>query len=65
VPIFGTRRLDRVKENLGAAEVSLSDEDIAAIEARLARIEVTGARLPLAMESKSRQRPAGCPLSRT
>jgi aryl-alcohol dehydrogenase-like predicted oxidoreductase len=23
VPIFGTRRLDRVKENLGAAEVSL------------------------------------------
>jgi len=32
VPIFGTRRLDRVKENLGAAEVSLSDEDMAAIE---------------------------------
>ena len=27
VPIFGTRRLDRVKENLGAADVSLSDED--------------------------------------
>jgi aryl-alcohol dehydrogenase-like predicted oxidoreductase len=45
VPIFGTRRLDRVKENLGAAEVSLSDEDMAAIEARLARIEVTGERL--------------------
>ena len=49
VPIFGTRRLDRVKENLGAAEVSLSDEDIAAIEARLARIEVTGARLAPAL----------------
>jgi aryl-alcohol dehydrogenase-like predicted oxidoreductase len=49
VPIFGTRRLDRVKENLGAAEVILSDEDIAAIEARLARIEVTGARLPPAL----------------
>src|SRR5258708_7447828 len=29
VPIFGTRRLDRVKENLGAADVSLSDEDMA------------------------------------
>ncbi len=28
VPIFGTRRLNRVKENLGAAEVSLSDEDM-------------------------------------
>jgi aryl-alcohol dehydrogenase-like predicted oxidoreductase len=46
VPIFGTRRLDRVKENLGAAEVSFSDEDMAAIEARLALIKVTGERLP-------------------
>jgi aryl-alcohol dehydrogenase-like predicted oxidoreductase len=49
VPIFGTRRLDRVKENLGAAGVSFSDEDMAAIEARLARIEVTGERLPPAL----------------
>jgi aryl-alcohol dehydrogenase-like predicted oxidoreductase len=49
VPIFGTRRLDRVQENLGAADVSLSDEDMTAIEARLARIEVTGARLPPAL----------------
>ncbi|HWY83154.1 MAG TPA: aldo/keto reductase, partial [Roseiarcus sp.] len=49
VPIFGTRRLDRVKENLGAADVSLSDEDIAGIEVRLARIEVTGERLPPAL----------------
>src|SRR4029077_19461626 len=37
------------EENLGAAEVSLSDEDMAAIEARLARIEVTGERLPPAI----------------
>jgi aryl-alcohol dehydrogenase-like predicted oxidoreductase len=49
VPIFSTRRLDRVKENLGAAEVSLSDADMAAIEARLALIEVTGERLPPAL----------------
>jgi aryl-alcohol dehydrogenase-like predicted oxidoreductase len=49
VPIFGTRRLDRVKENLGAVEVSLSDADMTAIEARLARIEVTGERLPPAV----------------
>jgi aryl-alcohol dehydrogenase-like predicted oxidoreductase len=49
VPIFGTRRLDRVKENLGAAEVSLSDEDMTAIEARLGSIEVTGERLPPAI----------------
>jgi aryl-alcohol dehydrogenase-like predicted oxidoreductase len=49
VPIFGTRRLDRVQENLGAAEVSFSDQDMAAIEARLALIEVTGERLPPAL----------------
>jgi aryl-alcohol dehydrogenase-like predicted oxidoreductase len=49
VPIFGARRLDRVKENLGAAEVSLSGEDMADIEARLAGIEVTGERLPPAL----------------
>ena len=58
VPIFGTRRLDRVKENLGAAEVSLSDADMAAIEARLARIEVTGERLPPAvLKLSERQSP--------
>jgi hypothetical protein len=34
---------------IGAAEVSLSDEDMAAIEARLTRIEVTGERLPPAI----------------
>lgn len=49
VPIFGTRRLDRVRENLDAAEVSFSDEDMAAIEARLAGIEVTGERMPPAL----------------
>ena len=49
VPIFGTRRLDRVEENLGAADVRLSDQDMADIETRLARIEVTGERLPPAL----------------
>ena len=49
VPIFGTRRLDRVKENLGAADLSFSDEDVAAIEASLAGIKVTGERLPPAL----------------
>ena len=45
-------------ENLGAAEVSLSDADMAAIEARLARIEVTGERLPPAvLKLSERQSP--------
>ncbi|MEK5029097.1 aldo/keto reductase [Paenibacillus sp. FSL M7-1046] len=32
VPIQGTKRLDRVKENLGALQVSLSAEELAQIE---------------------------------
>jgi aryl-alcohol dehydrogenase-like predicted oxidoreductase len=46
VPIFGTRQLERVQENLGAAGVILSAEDMAGIEASLAEIEVAGDRLP-------------------
>jgi aryl-alcohol dehydrogenase-like predicted oxidoreductase len=49
VPIFGTRRLDRVRENLGAAAVSLTPEDLARIETSLADIEVVGERLPPAV----------------
>jgi aryl-alcohol dehydrogenase-like predicted oxidoreductase len=49
VPIFGTRRLDRVRENLGAAGVGLSAGDIDSIEAGLAEIEVVGDRLPAAI----------------
>ena len=42
-------RVIRGAHELGAAEVSLSDEDMAATEARLARIQVTGERLPPAL----------------
>ncbi|MFO1144420.1 MAG: aldo/keto reductase [Amaricoccus sp.] len=49
VPIFGTRRLDRIAENLGAAEVALAPDDMARIEAAFATIEVEGARLPAAV----------------
>ncbi|MDE1150570.1 MAG: aldo/keto reductase [Azospirillaceae bacterium] len=49
VPIFGTRRLDRVEENLGAAEVALSPEDLGEIEAVVAGIDIQGARLPAAV----------------
>ena len=46
VPIFGTRRLDRVRENLGAAQISLSAEEMSAVEASLSAIDVVGDRLP-------------------
>jgi aryl-alcohol dehydrogenase-like predicted oxidoreductase len=49
VPIFGTRRLDRVEENLGAANVTLSAHDLGEIETSIVRIEVQGARLPEAI----------------
>ena len=49
VPIPGTRRLDRVAENLGAADVVLSADDLDVIEAACAKIQVQGARLPEAV----------------
>ncbi len=45
-PIPGTRRLERLEENLGAAEVELSDDDLGEIDAVSAGIEVQGARYP-------------------
>jgi aryl-alcohol dehydrogenase-like predicted oxidoreductase len=49
VPIPGTTKLHRMEENIGAAEVALSAEDLAAIEAALSAIAVQGDRyLPAA-----------------
>ena len=45
-PIPGTRRLDRLDENLGAADVELSDDDLREIDSASAAIEVHGARYP-------------------
>ena len=46
VPIPGTRRLERLAENLGAADVELSVEDLREIDDAAAHIEVQGARYP-------------------
>jgi aryl-alcohol dehydrogenase-like predicted oxidoreductase len=50
VPIPGTRRLERLEENLGAARVELTAGDLAAIDAAAAEISVQGARYPDAMQ---------------
>jgi aryl-alcohol dehydrogenase-like predicted oxidoreductase len=50
VPIPGTRRPERLAENLGAAEVSLSSGDLAAIGAAADEITVIGDRYPEAMQ---------------
>jgi aryl-alcohol dehydrogenase-like predicted oxidoreductase len=49
-PIPGTRRLERLEENLGALQVQLTPGDLAAIEDAAAEITVTGARYPEAMQ---------------
>jgi aryl-alcohol dehydrogenase-like predicted oxidoreductase len=46
VPIPGTTKLHRLEENLGAANVALSTDDLAQFERSLATIEVTGDRYP-------------------
>ena len=44
VPIPGSRRLERIEENLGAADAELTDEEFARIEAELATIPIHGNR---------------------
>lgn len=44
VPIPGSRKLERIQENLGAADINLTEEEFSQIEAELAEIEVHGNR---------------------
>jgi aryl-alcohol dehydrogenase-like predicted oxidoreductase len=46
VPIPGTRSLERLEENLGAASVELTGADLREIDDAASRISVHGARLP-------------------
>ena len=46
VPIPGTRKLQRLDENLGATEVQLTAEDLRASDGAAAQITVHGARYP-------------------
>ncbi|NBZ89846.1 aldo/keto reductase [Stagnihabitans tardus] len=46
VPLFGTRSLPRLEENLGAASLALPEEDFAAIDALSQAFPVEGARYP-------------------
>jgi aryl-alcohol dehydrogenase-like predicted oxidoreductase len=50
VPIPGTTKLHRLDENLGAANVQLTVEDLRDIEGAAAKIKVEGARYPEALE---------------
>jgi aryl-alcohol dehydrogenase-like predicted oxidoreductase len=49
VPIPGTTKLHRLEENLGAAAVQLTPDDLREIEDGAAKITIQGARLPEAV----------------
>jgi aryl-alcohol dehydrogenase-like predicted oxidoreductase len=53
VPIPGTTKLDRLAENLGAANVQLTPDDLRAIEAAASKIKVQGARYPEHLEKRT------------
>ena len=44
VPIPGSRKLERIQENLGAADVDLTDDEFARIESELAKVKIHGNR---------------------
>ena len=50
MPIPGTRRLERLEENIGAVRVELTAADLGEIETAAAQIEVHGARYPEHLE---------------
>ena len=50
VPIPGTTKLHRLEENIGAAALELTAEDLREIEGALSQIQVEGARYPEALE---------------
>ena len=52
VPIPGTTKLHRLEENIGAAEIALTDADLAGIEAVLADIQVQGDRYPAILQAR-------------
>jgi aryl-alcohol dehydrogenase-like predicted oxidoreductase len=50
VPIPGTRRLSRLDENIGAAEVVLSAQDLAELDEASTQVQIIGDRYPEAMQ---------------
>ena len=50
VPIPGTKKVERIRDNIGAADIRFTPEELADIRLRLERIEIKGARYPEASE---------------
>ena len=52
VPIPGTTKLHRLEENIGAAAITLTDNDLTAIDSALARITILGERYPESLQAR-------------
>ena len=50
VPIPGTTKMDRLEENIGAAAVELTPDDLREIDSAASKIKVQGARYPEKLE---------------
>jgi len=46
VPIPGTRKLERLEENIDAADIELTPDDLHEIESAASKIKIEGARYP-------------------
>jgi len=53
VPIPGTTKLHRLEENIGAAAIELTADDLREIESAASKITVQGARYPEHIEQKT------------
>ncbi len=53
VPIPGTTKLSRLEENLGAATLELTSDDLSEIDSAAARIKIEGDRYPEALEKRT------------
>ena len=52
VPIPGTTKLHRLEENIGAADIALTPDDLGAIAAALATVTVQGDRYPAHLQAR-------------
>jgi len=53
VPIPGTTKLSRLEENIGAAAVELTSDDLRGIDSAASQITIEGARYPEALEKRT------------
>jgi aryl-alcohol dehydrogenase-like predicted oxidoreductase len=53
VPIPGTRKLERLEENIGAVAVELTSEDLHEIDSAVSKVTIQGARYPEELEKRT------------